>query len=248
LTGTKAARSGAGGKSRPKGSPGGRCRRGRGSNRALRLRLEEIFGRLYGAFGPQHWWPGETPFEVAVGAILTQNTNWANAQKAISNLKGAGALSPEAIHRMPRAKLAGHIRPSGYFNVKAGRLKAFMDFLMEEYKGKMGAMEAEEAGLLRGKLLRVRGVGPETADSVLLYALGKPVFVIDAYTKRVLSRHGVAAAGEPYENIQGLFHVAFGTGPERTAFFNEYHALLVRVGKSFCKAKAACEGCPLDSM
>lgn len=248
MTESKAAGGGAGSKPRPSARCPSRGRRRGGGGKALRPQFEEIFGRLSRAFGPQHWWPGDTPFEVAVGAILTQNTNWGNVEKAISNLKSAGAMSAGAIHRMDPGRLAGLIRPSGYFNIKAGRLKAFMDFLVEEYEGDMGAMEAEETGLLREKLLRVRGVGPETADSVLLYALRKPVFVIDAYTKRVLSRHGLASAEEPYENFQGLFHGAFGTGPERTSFFNEYHALLVRVAKSFCKARAACEGCPLDGM
>lgn len=210
-------------------------------------KLEEIFQRLFAFFGPQHWWPGETPFEVAVGAILTQNTNWGNVEKAIANLKREGALDPASIHEMPVARLASLIRPSGYFNVKARRLKAFMDFLMDGHSGSMGRMKRRSAASLRESLLAVDGIGPETADSIILYALGKPVFVIDAYTRRVLSRHGLMDHGEPYGRFQEAFHSCYGTGGN-AAFFNEYHALFVAVGKRFCRRRPLCAACPLNGV
>lgn len=224
--------------------------------------LGDIYAALYGAFGPQHWWPGESPFEVAVGAILTQNTNWGNVEKAIGNLKADKSLNPRAIHGMDRRRLARLIRPAGYFNVKAGRLKAFIDFLMERYGGSMKRMKAGEAGPLREDLLSVNGIGPETADSILLYALEKPVFVVDAYTRRVLSRHGIMEYGEPYGRFQELLEGArpplkgaqtpLQMGSERSAgvlqFFNEYHALFVRVGKTFCRRRPLCGSCPLGGI
>ena len=162
-------------------------------------KLQEIYQRLYHSFGPQHWWPGDSPFEIAVGAVLTQNTNWGNVEKAIENLKRDNALNAKSIHGMKLYRLASLIKPAGYFNVKSKRLKAFIDFLMNEYHGSMKKMEDEETQALRMKLLRVHGIGPETADSILLYALEKPLFVIDAYTKRFLSRHSIMEYGKPYE-------------------------------------------------
>ncbi len=208
-------------------------------------KLLEIYKRLYRAFGPQHWWPGDTPFEVAVGAILTQNTNWGNVEKAINNLKKEKAMSAKAIHEMPLKKLASLIQPSGYFNIKAKRLKAFINFLMNDYYGSMERMRKEEVHSLRHKLLGVNGIGPETADSILLYALDKPIFVIDAYTKRVLSRHKILDNDESYDKFQELFHSSLG---KDVKLFNEYHALFVRVGKIFCKTKPICEECPLEEM
>jgi endonuclease-3 related protein len=208
--------------------------------------LFEIYQRLYQSFGPQHWWPGETPFEIAVGAILTQNTNWGNVERAINNLKRHGTLSAKAIHKMSVKRLSELIRPAGYFTIKAKRLKSFVDFLMNDYHGSMMRMRHEDMHSLREKLLSVNGIGPETADSILLYALEKPVFVIDAYTKRVLSRHGIMEHEKPYEKFQKLFHSSLR---EDIRIFNEYHALFVTVGKMFCKRqKPLCEKCPLNNV
>ncbi len=208
--------------------------------------LHEIYKKLYQTFGPQRWWPGETPFEIAVGAILTQNTNWANVEKAIDNLKKHNALSAKAIHEISTKKLAELIRPAGYYNIKAKRLKSFIDFLMNDYHGRMERMKNEDTHSLRKKLLSINGIGPETADSILLYALEKPVFVIDAYTKRVLSRHGIMRHENPYEKFQEFFHTRL---KKDVKLFNEYHALFVRVGKTFCKLnKPICDKCPLNDL
>ncbi len=207
--------------------------------------LKKIYAVLYKKFGPQHWWPGDTPFEVAVGAILTQNTNWSNVEKAIFNLKKAKALSASAMSRLSHEELAALIKPAGYFNVKAKRLRSFLDFLNSEYSGSMIKMKKSDADLLRHQLLSVNGIGPETADSILLYALDKPVFVIDAYTKRILSRHGIMGADADYNQYQQLFHASFDND---TALFNEYHALIVRLGKDFCKPRPLCSSCPLNSI
>jgi endonuclease-3 related protein len=208
--------------------------------------LTTIYRKLYADFGPQHWWPGDTPFEVAVGAILTQNTNWDNVERAIRNLKERKLLGAKQMHALPANKLAELIRPAGYFNVKARRLKAFLDLLINNYAGSFKRMAREETSDVREKLLGVNGIGPETADSILLYALGRPVFVIDAYTRRVLSRHGIIRDDEPYDVYQGLFHSALE--PE-TQLYNEYHALLVRVGKINCRPKKPmCGTCPLDGV
>lgn len=207
--------------------------------------LELFYKRLHEAFGPQHWWPGDTPLEIAIGAILTQNTNWANVEKAIHNLKKTSALHVQTLHEMPVARLASLIRPAGYFNIKAKRLKAFIEFLMEDYRGSMKQMKNEDTDSLRKKLLSVHGIGFETADSILLYACSRPIFVIDAYTKRVLSRHGIMAHEASYEAFQELFH---STIKREVRLYNEYHALVVRVGKTYCKPKPVCTGCPLDPL
>ena len=205
--------------------------------------LLKIYKKLYQTFGPQHWWPGETPFEIAIGAILTQNTNWGNVEKAIDNLKKQNALSARVIHKMPVKKLSELIRPTGYFNIKAKRLKSFIDFLMNNYHGSMKRMKNTDMHSLRKKLLSINGIGPETADSILLYALGKPVFVIDTYTKRVLSRHGIMNHEKSYDEFQELFYSAL---EKDVKLFNEYHALFVNLGKTFCKKKKPlCELCPL---
>ncbi len=204
--------------------------------------LLEIYDKLYAFYGPQYWWPGDSPFEVAVGAILTQNTNWSNVEKAIVNLKAARVFSVRALHRLPSAELALLIRPSGYFNIKAGRLKAFLAFILTAYRGSMKKMGKGDAASLRQELLKVHGIGPETADSILLYALNKPVFVIDAYTKRVMSRHGILDHGASYDEYQRMFHRLLGSD---IRLFNEYHALLVMVGKDYCKPKPRCKDCPL---
>jgi endonuclease-3 related protein len=209
------------------------------------VKLLVIYRKLYRAFGPQHWWPGDTPFEIAVGAILTQNTNWGNVEKAVQNLKKNNALSAKAIYEMPLKKLAGLIRPAGYFNVKAKRLKSFIAFLMNDYHGSMNSMKVYNTYSLRKKLLGIHGIGPETADSILLYALEKPVFVIDAYTKRVLSRHGIMEQERSYDDFQELFHSSL---KRDVRLFNEYHALFVMAGKNFCKRnKPLCDKCPLKT-
>ena len=208
-------------------------------------KLSVIYKKLYRAFGPQHWWPGETPFEVAVGAILTQNTNWGNVEKAIANLKNDRKLNAAALHGLPVGRLATLIRPAGYFNIKAKRLKHFMDFLVREYGGSMAKMKKEEVAVIREKLLDVNGIGPETADSIILYALEKPVFVIDAYTKRVLSRHNILDHDSSYDKFQQLFHRNLGKDVQ---LFNEYHALIVRVAKEHCRTKPVCAGCPLEGV
>lgn len=209
----------------------------------IESRLKDIYRILYKAFGQQYWWPGKTPFEIAVGAILTQNTNWGNVEKAINNLKKEKMLSAKAINDISVARLAPLIRPAGYFNVKAKRVKSFVSFLCNDYHGSMKRLREDDAHNLRQRLLSVNGIGPETADSIMLYALDKPVFVIDAYTKRVLSRHNILKYEEPYERFQELFHKSL---KRDVRLFNEYHALFVRLGKTFCRTKPVCKGCPLN--
>jgi endonuclease-3 related protein len=205
----------------------------------------KIYQELYQAYGPRHWWPGETPFEVMVGAILTQNTSWKNVEKAIRRLKAKNALNPEEIYRLKESSLASLIRSSGYYRIKARRLKAFVKFLFEEYHGDIKRMKREGVRELREKLLRVNGIGPETADSILLYGLQKPIFVVDAYTKRILSKHRIVTEKASYEEIQNLFmdHL-----PPDERLYNEYHALLVHLGKNVCKRKPECDRCPLKSI
>lgn len=207
--------------------------------------LLQIYTTLHKHFGPQHWWPGDTPFEIAVGAILTQNTNWGNVEKAINNLKNSGTLDAHVLHKMPHAKLASLIRSAGYFNIKAKRLKHFLAFLANHYKGVIEGMKDEELQQLRHQLLEINGIGPETADSILLYALDKPIFVIDAYTKRVLIRHNIVPESAEYHEMQELFH---NNLPGDAALYNEYHALFVMTGKHFCKPKPKCQGCPLEKL
>jgi endonuclease-3 related protein len=204
--------------------------------------LMNIYRKLYKAYGPMHWWPGETSFEVMVGAILTQNTSWKNVEKAIQHLKEKRVLNSEGIYRLQRAQLASLIKSSGYYRIKADRLKAFVNFLFENYDGNVKRMRKEKLRTLRKKLLGVKGIGPETADSILLYGLKKPIFVVDAYTKRILSRHGMISEQAPYEEIQRLFmnHL-----PHNKRLFNEYHALLVHLGKTVCKKIPRCDICPL---
>ncbi len=211
----------------------------------MKTLLTKIYERLYEAYGPQHWWPGETPFEVMMGAILTQNTSWRNVEKAIQCLKEKGVLNPGGVRHLKKSTLASMIRSSGTFRIKADRVKAFVDFLWEEYDGKIARMKKEGLSGLRERLLDMRGIGPETADSILLYGLGKPVFVVDAYTKRILSRHGMISKKASYDQIQGLFmdHL-----PHDEKLFNEYHALIVQVGKALCKKTPKCGICPLKGI
>lgn len=201
-----------------------------------------IYRALRRRFGPQGWWPGETPLEVIVGAILTQNTAWRNVERAVAALKEARLLSVRGLAGIPRARLARLVRPSGYFNQKAAALKAFSRFLARGYGGSLARMGREPTAALREKLLAVRGIGPETADSILLYAFDRPVFVVDAYTARVLSRHGIAAPRARYGDLQRLIAARI---PRRRALYNEFHALFVRVGKEFCRKTPRCGGCPL---
>jgi endonuclease-3 related protein len=207
------------------------------------LSVQELYDLLFARFGPQNWWPGDSPFEIAVGAILTQNTNWTNVEKAVANLKRKRVLSAARLSALPLHRLAELIRPSGYFNIKAQRLKAFLDHLMGAYGGSMARMKRKDGAVLRRELLSINGIGQETADSILLYALDKPVFVIDAYTKRVLSRHALIIERASYEACQALFHQEMDRDLQ---LFNEYHALFVRVGKEYCKPTPRCEGCPLE--
>ena len=193
-------------------------------------------------FGPTHWWPGDTPFEIAVGAILTQNTAWSNVEKAIANLKRERLLSPQAILTCPSEKLENALAPSGYFRVKTKRLRSFCAHLVQHYGGSMARMAKRPLEELRPELLAVHGVGPETADDILLYACGKTVFVVDAYTRRLLARRGVGGGAEPYEEVQRLFHRALD--PDLSVF-NEYHALIVRHAKEHCRASPRCPGCPV---
>lgn len=205
----------------------------------------DLYRRLYDAFGPQHWWPGETPFEIMIGAILTQSTNWKNVEKAIKNLKDAGVFSPSRLLELPPQKLAVLIRPSGYFNQKAKKLRNFLKFFGDEYGFSVKKMRGEGISVIREKLLNVNGIGRETADSIILYALEKPIFVVDAYTYRVLSRHNIIPEDATYEEIQELFMNNLEHNPQ---LFNEYHALFVRVGKEFCGRKPDCDKCPLKGL
>ena len=207
--------------------------------------LSQIYDKLFSEFGPRHWWPGETPFEVAVGAILTQNTNWTNASAAVQQLKRLKLLDSRKLERIPQRRLAQIIRSSGYFNQKAKRLKVFARYLNRNYGGSMKRLRAVEVSRLREELLSLWGIGPETADSILLYALEKPVFVVDAYTKRILERHGLASWNSSYGQIQNLFYLMPGQGRSRVAKYNEYHALIVETGKRLCRTKPDCSVCPL---
>ena len=207
-------------------------------------KLQSIYTRLYKHFGPQDWWPGDSTLEIIVGAVLTQNTNWQNVEKAIAALKKVKVLSVKGLTRTPVRRLARLIRPAGYFNVKARRLKNFLRYLNTQYKGSLKKMGAAPAARLREELLSVNGIGPETADSILLYAFGKPVFVIDAYTKRIFSRCGLVAPDIAYHDLQDFFMKRL---PPDTAQYNEYHALIVNLGKDFCKPTPKCPACPLVS-
>jgi endonuclease-3 related protein len=202
-----------------------------------------MFNLMLNHFGPQHWWPGEDALEMMVGAILTQNTSWSNVEKAIKNLKKKGILNVEALHNIHVSKLAEEIKPAGYFNVKAVRLKNLIRFIVERYNGDINNLFIENSDALREGLLSIKGVGPETADSILLYALERPVFVIDTYTHRILNRHGLADDQASYYELQELFTDSLA---EDTGLFNEFHALIVRIGKEYCRRKPLCNICPLE--
>jgi endonuclease-3 related protein len=214
--------------------------------RTVKKKLLAIYRTLFKAFGPQHWWPGDTPFEVMVGAVLTQNTAWTNVEKAIANIERERLLVLSRLTRISEQDLATLIRPSGYFNVKARRLKHLLDFVRSEFGGSLKRMFAADPDELRQRLLAVNGIGPETADSILLYAGGMPFFVVDAYTKRVFGRHGFFDVGADYPHVQQLFMKNL---PRDSRLYNEYHALIVRTGKEYCKkSKPRCGDCPLGPL
>jgi len=208
-----------------------------------RAALLAIHDALLGAFGPQGWWPGESPLEVAVGAILTQNTSWRNVERAIAALRAARVLDPEALLALPPRRLAELIRPAGFFRVKQRRVRSFLAWLRRRHGGRLEPLRHGPLGAHRAELLAVHGIGPETADSILLYAAGRPVFVVDAYTRRVFSRHGLVPPDAGYDRLQELFARRL---PPRPRLFNEYHALIVRLGKEHCRPRAPrCGACPL---
>jgi len=212
-------------------------------NSNITATLNTIYSKLFAAFGPQEWWPGESPFEVIVGAILTQNTSWRNVERAIDNLKESDLLTPFAIHDIGESNLAELIRPSGYYNLKAKRLKVFVSHLMRNYDGDLDAMFMGAGNGLRDELLGLYGIGEESADAILLYAGNHPTFVVDAYTRRVLLRHRMIGDSASYEEIRSLFMKNLEHDAGR---FNEYHALLVRVGKEYCRPREPlCRECPL---
>jgi endonuclease-3 related protein len=208
--------------------------------------LRTAYERLYNAFGPQDWWPGETPFEIMVGAVLVQNTSWRNVERAIRNLHDAGVMEPHPLYALAPEELAELIRPAGYYQVKARRLRNLLKLVIEEYDGDLEAMFSIDLAGLREQLLAVHGIGPETADAILLYAGGLPTFVVDTYTHRVLARHGWVGYDAGYLEVKELCEASV---PPDAALYNEYHALLVRLGKEYCRRSAPlCEACPLATM
>jgi endonuclease-3 related protein len=209
---------------------------------AGRRQLTLVYQRLLGVRGPAGWWPGETPFEVCVGAILTQNTAWTNVEKALTALRSRGLLSFAALRRLPPSRIAPLIRSSGYFNVKAKRLASFLKFLEREYAGAVERMAREDPWLLRARLLAVDGIGRETADSIVLYAAGLPLFVVDAYTRRIFARLGFLQGDEAYDDVQRFFMRRL---PEDVPLYNDYHAQIVLLGKDVCRSRPLCETCPL---
>lgn len=207
--------------------------------------LRGYYDALFAAHGPQHWWPGRTRFEIIVGAILTQNTSWKNVERAISNLRRAKLLSPSAIRNVSPVELAKALRPSGYYRQKSKTLRTFVEFLYDHHGGSLSRLFRTSTEVLRQQLLRLRGIGPETADSILLYAGKHAVFVVDAYTRRMFERHGLIVPTSTYEEIRTKFESAL-SGNQK--IFNEFHALIVHTGKHFCrKTDPACSVCPLKS-
>jgi endonuclease-3 related protein len=208
-------------------------------------RIKKIYRLLHDEYGPQGWWPGESRLECIIGAILTQNTSWSNVEKAIGNLKKLNLISVNKLNLLTTQELAELIRPSGYYNQKAIKIKSFLGFLNTCYEDNLDKMFDEEVNFLRNRLLEIKGIGPETADCILLYGGNKPIFVVDTYTYRILSRHGLVPENTNYNEIQEIFMDSLEISPE---IFNEYHALLVKAGKEHCKrSKPICAGCPLES-
>jgi endonuclease-3 related protein len=207
--------------------------------------LQKVYDRLLAAYGPQQWWPGDSPFEVLVGAVLVQNTSWKNVERAIRNLAAADLLAPRALYGVPQQELEELIRPAGYFRVKARRLRNLLAMVVERYDGSLDAMFQTSLETLREELLSINGIGPETADSILLYAGNLPTFVIDTYTHRVFTRHGWIGFEAGYDELKDHFQ----SGLARDAvLYNEYHALLVRVGHAHCRKQPRCDGCPLAEL
>jgi endonuclease-3 related protein len=205
--------------------------------------LMSFYQAMLARFGRQNWWPGETPFEIMVGAVLTQNTSWTNVEKAIANLKAAELLTPEKIYSISQQDLSAFIRPAGYMNVKAKRLKNLVKWFCEEHAGEFESLEAYSVDQLRETLILINGIGRETADAIILYALKRPTFVVDTYTYRLLVRHQCVSAEADYEEMKEFFERNL---PEEVELYNEFHALIVQVGKNHCKPVARCEGCPLE--
>jgi endonuclease-3 related protein len=213
---------------------------------SMSTKLMEAYERMLAAFGPQRWWPGDSPFEIMIGAVLVQNTAWRNVERAINNLRDAGVMEPHALYKLPPAELAELIRPAGYYQLKAKRLRNLLRLVVEQNDGSLKAMFSTDLSSLREQLLTINGIGPETADAILLYAGGLPTFVVDTYSHRILARHGWLGYDTSYEEIKDYFESSL---PADRALYNEYHALLVRVGKDFCKRSAPmCELCPLAPM
>lgn len=204
--------------------------------------LRAVYRALHRRWGPQRWWPARTRFEVIVGAILTQNTAWSGAERAVAALGRRRALTPRSLHALPRRELETAIRPAGAFRVKARRLRAFTAMLQREFGGSLDRLFARPTASLRARLLAVHGIGPETADAILLYAARRPVFVVDAYTRRFLERHRWLPHRAAYDDVAGLFTRAL---PADARTFNEYHALIVALAKDHCRARPRCDGCPL---
>lgn len=207
-----------------------------------RRRLLRLYDRLHRRYGPQRWWPARSRFEVVVGAILTQNAAWRNAERAIVRLRAAGVLDLRGVLALPSGRLSLLIRPSGTFRVKARRLRAFARHVARRHRGRLSRLLALPLPALRTELRGIAGIGPETADAIALYAAGRPIFVVDAYTRRILARHRLVAPDADYATVQTLFMAHL---PHDPALFNEFHALLVRVGKEHCRTRPRCEGCPL---
>jgi endonuclease III related protein len=222
------------------------------AGRALRAKaLRRAYQLMFGHFGHQHWWPGETPFEVCIGAILTQNTSWSNVERAIANLKAARVLDPKKMFALSETQLAQLIRPAGYFNVKTRRLRSFLHVLVTDCESSLERLFAGKTSEVRARLLRINGIGPETADSMLLYAGGHLRFVIDAYTKRIFQRHHWSTNAADYDQLQNLCENALGqrTGAKRLDYWQDFHAQLVMVGKHFCRSRRPrCEQCPLKEV
>ena len=207
--------------------------------------LGVVYRRLVRRFGHAAWWPGESPFEVCLGAILVQNTSWTNVERALRGLRRAGRLSFAGLHPLSAPRIAGLIRSSGTYRVKARRVRAFLDFLGGAYQGEVEPMREEDPWILRRRLLAVHGIGRETADSIVLYAAGLPVFVVDAYTRRIFSRLGLVDGGLDYDEIQRFFMERL---PRDAALYNDYHAQIVRLGKDVCRPRPRCHECPLDAL
>jgi len=222
-----------------------RATAGKTRARPLKRTLTEVYQLLLYRYGPQHWWPGDSPFEVIIGAILTQSAAWGNVEKAISNLKNTGALSPASLRDIPLEELAILVYPSGYYNAKALKLKSFAEHLGVAYGDSLERLFSLDIPVLRSELLAIHGIGDETADSIILYAARKPLFVIDAYTRRILTRLGLCPPRNDYASFQSLFMENL---PADEKMFNEYHALLVRHGKEVCKKDPVCERCCLYSL